>query len=293
MVVSLVTGSSTGIGEATALALARAGHHTFASMRNPEAGRGLLETAKAEGLRIEVIALDVTDPEACELAVDSVLERGGAVDVLVNNAGIGGTKFLEDTTDEDWQRTFDTNLFGLVRMTRLVLPGMRSRGSGSIVNISSVAGRVAAAPQSNYAASKWAVEATSEVLAQEVNSLGVQVVVIEPGFILTPIFGKGDPAYVPTEEYVHLGRRMRRMFETAIASASPASDIGNAVVKAIEGDKPFQRLVVGFGGAEFVEMRESMSDEEWASFGREMTDEEENAFFRPILDADLWPEAGG
>lgn len=285
--VSLVTGASTGIGKATALRLARAGHHTFASMRNTDAGQDLRDLAETEALRLEVIQLDVTDPDACERAVNAVVESGGTVDVLVNNAGIGGgLRSIEETADEQWQATFDTNLFGLVRMTRLVMPHMRKQESGAIINVSSVAARVALAGQPVYNASKSAVEAVSESLAQQVRRFGITVAIIEPGVILTPIFRKGDPDFDPASPYAEDRRRMVKMFEAMVPLASPASDVADTILEAIESEVSLRRYVVGLGGQELVDFRTSMSDEEWANIGLDMTREELNDLYRSLPGGD-------
>lgn len=289
MTVSLVTGASTGIGEATAIRLARAGHHTFASMRNTDAGHGLQALAESEGLHLEVIQLDVTDPDACERAVNTVVESGGTVDVLVNNAGIGGgLRSIEETTDEQWRATFDTNLFGLVRMTRLVMPHMREQESGAIINVSSVAGRVALAAQPAYGASKSAVEAVSESLAQQVRRFGITVAIIEPGVILTPIFGKGDPDIDPDSPYAEDRRRMVGIFKALVPIASPASDVADTILEAIESDAPLHRYVVGTAGQEFIDLRTSRSDEEWANVGLDMTPEELNDLYRSFPGGDMF-----
>jgi NAD(P)-dependent dehydrogenase (short-subunit alcohol dehydrogenase family) len=178
-------------------------------------------------------------------------------------------------------------------MTRLVLPHMREQGSGSIVNVSSIAGRAAITPQAIYSATKWAVEATSEILAQEVNPLGIQVVVIEPGVVLTPIFGKGDPDYAPSPQYAHLFQRFMQMFGAALPHASSAGGIADSIVEAVESGKPFQRIVDGFAGKEFVAMRESMTDDEWTAYGRKMSNAEANDFFRPALGVDLYTDRAG
>lgn len=291
MTVSLVTGSSTGIGEATAIRLARAGHHTFASMRNPDAGQGLRELAETEALKLEVIQLDVTDPDSCERAVDSVVERAGTIDVLVNNAGIGGGGPIEETSDEQWQAVFDTNLFGLVRMTRLVLPHMRKQESGSIVNVSSGAGRVSHTPQAVYAASKWAVEAVSESLAQEVRRFGIKVAIIEPGVILTPIFGKADQTADPDSPYAEARRRLNGIFGVWLPQAGAASEVADTILTAIESDAPLRRYTIGPGSQEIIDFRATLSDEEWAELGREMTDEELNELYRPVMGEDIFPTA--
>ena len=198
MSVVLVTGSSTGIGLATALHFARLGHDVHAGVRNPATATELVRAIESEKLPIRLVTLDVNDAGSVKRGVGEVLERAGRVDVLVNNAGIGGGGPIEDVPVEWAQALFETNYFGAIRMSQAALPGMRERRSGAIVNVSSIAGRVAIAGHGHYSAVKHALEAASEALAQEVQAFGIRVVIIEPGVVVTPIFEKAkrfaDPA---------------------------------------------------------------------------------------------------
>ncbi len=143
MEIALVTGSSTGIGQSAALHLARNGFHVFATMRNPQAGVDLLTIASDEGIGITVLPLDVNDLDSCESCIAGVISQAGQIDVLVNNAGIGGGGAVEETPIEVFRDLFETNVFGALQMMQLVLPGMRERKHGTIVNVTAVAGRVA------------------------------------------------------------------------------------------------------------------------------------------------------
>ena len=184
MTVTLVTGTSTGIGEATALHLARLGHRVYASMRTPDASaEGLRRVAEKERLDLEVITLDVDDSASVAAAVGDVLARSGQIDVLVNNAGVGNLASVEEVPIKDAKAVFETNVFGPLRMMQAVLPGMRARRSGTIVNISSVAGRLVSAGHGIYAGTKYALEAVSEAVAIETRRLGIRVILIEPGFV--------------------------------------------------------------------------------------------------------------
>ncbi len=193
MSVALITGTSTGIGLATAVTLARAGHSVYGAMRDPDGSGGELRAlAEAEQLAITAVKIDVDDDASVADGIARVLAEAGRIDVLVNNAGIGGGGAVEEVKLADVRRIMETNFFGPLRCIQAVVPGMRERQAGCIVNISSIAGRIAAAPQAPYAASKWALEALGEVLAQEVKPFNIRVALIEPGIIATPIFKKGN-----------------------------------------------------------------------------------------------------
>ncbi len=186
MPVTLVTGTSTGIGLATALHFARHGHQVVATMRNL-AKAGPLETAaRDEKLPVVVRELDVTRPESIDRAVTETVAQQGPIDVLVNNAGIGGATPLELTPEDEHRAMFEANYWGPIRMIRAVLSSMRERGAGCIVNVTSIAGRIATPNQIAYSASKFALAAASEALAHEVAAFGVRVAIIEPGVIQTP-----------------------------------------------------------------------------------------------------------
>jgi NAD(P)-dependent dehydrogenase (short-subunit alcohol dehydrogenase family) len=191
MSVVLITGCSSGIGLATALAFAGQGDTTYASMRDPAKGEVLRERAEAQGLRLEVLPLDVTDDASVAAAVGVVEGRHGAIDVLVNNAGIADSGPIETIALERARAVVETNLWGPVRTIRAALPAMRARGGGAIVNVSSAAARVPAMPyQGFYAATKHALGALSESLVWELSPFGISVACIEPGFVATEIGGK-------------------------------------------------------------------------------------------------------
>ena len=275
MTVTLVTGTSTGIGEATALHLSRLGHTVYASMRAPDAsGGGLRRVAEEERLDLELIALDVDDSASVASAVGDVLERSGRIDVLVNNAGLGKLTSVEEVSVEDAKAVFETNVFGSLRMMQAVLPGMRERGGGTIVNISSIAGRLVSAGHGVYAATKYALEALSEAVAIETKRFGIRVIVIEPGFILTPLLDKaggveiGDGPYAP-----HL-RRMQVLYKNARGGADPPNVVAEVIADALVDPNPRFRYLAGEGAPPVINGRARVTDEEWIDLGREMTDEE-------------------
>jgi NAD(P)-dependent dehydrogenase (short-subunit alcohol dehydrogenase family) len=271
MPVALVTGTSTGIGQSTALRLARDGHHVVATMRNPAAGAPLIDAREAEGFALDVVALDVTDPAACEEVIGATETDTGPIDILVNNAGIGGMTAVEDTTDAEWAEMFETNVIGPMRLIRLVLPSMRERRTGTIVNVTSVAGRVAFAPQGPYAASKFALEAASEALAQEVASLNIRVVIIEPGVILTPIFFKGDPEPPAGTHYADSYARLTRMFVSGLENPTMPEVVADTISDAISTDTPVLRYPVGDDAHQILVGRAAITDEAYVALGEAMS----------------------
>jgi NAD(P)-dependent dehydrogenase (short-subunit alcohol dehydrogenase family) len=193
MAVVLVTGCSTGIGLDAALAFARRGDTTYASMRDLAKATTLRERAAADGLDIEVMQLDVTDGESVAAAIGSIESRHGAIDVLVNNAGIGSSGPIELIDLDKAMAVYDTNVWGAVRAIRAVLPAMRAKGAGVIINVTSVASRVPGTQYGGfYSSSKHALGTLSEALAMEVNPFGIRVACVEPGFFDTEIFASSD-----------------------------------------------------------------------------------------------------
>ena len=183
----LITGATDGLGLALALLLARRGYRVFAAGRSPERLAKLDSVARESGLALESVALDVRSDESVTQAISSTLSKCGGLDVLVNNAGVNYTAAVEDLSMEDWRAQFETNVFGVLRVTRAVLPHMRERRSGRILMMSSVSGLVTAPTQGAYSASKHAVEAVSNALRLELYPFGIDVVLIEPGYIITGI----------------------------------------------------------------------------------------------------------
>jgi NAD(P)-dependent dehydrogenase (short-subunit alcohol dehydrogenase family) len=224
--VVLVTGCSSGIGRATALALAARGDRVYAAMRTPR------ELAGAE-----VLQLDVTDQASVRAAVDTVLESEGRIDAVVNNAGVGGFTPFERSSDVEWLATFDTNLFGPARVARAVLPTMRAQGDGAIVNISSVAGRVAAIPmQSAYAASKHGLCVLTDSLNAECGPFGVRAVCIEPGFTATSIMEKHSVSQLEDEDpYKPVLDNIEQFFRAGVAAAASPDVVAAMIAKAIDG----------------------------------------------------------
>jgi NAD(P)-dependent dehydrogenase (short-subunit alcohol dehydrogenase family) len=277
MSVFLVTGCSTGIGEAIVLHFARRGHRVYATMRTPgRSGATLLDAAKSEDLDIRLLTLDVTVEPSVSAAVERALEESGQIDVLVNNAGVAWLGSIEESPISWLQDTLETNVVGLVRVSQAVIPGMRERGSGAIVNIGSIAGLLASGIQGHYCASKYAVEAMSEAMAQELVRFGVRVVLIEPGFIGTPILEKAlaVPEGALEGPYEQLTRRRIDLFETGRETGAPPTVVAEVIERAL-GDPDKKLRYIAPSNAELaLAGRRRMSDEEWIAMGREMTDEE-------------------
>jgi NAD(P)-dependent dehydrogenase (short-subunit alcohol dehydrogenase family) len=261
MATVLITGTSTGIGLATALTLGRAGHKVFATMRNPAATPDLQTLATREGLPIEVLPLDVDSDAAVRTVVDSILSADEPLDALVNNAGIGEIGPIEELPLDAFRRTMETNFFGALRCIKAVLPSMHERQHGCIVNITSMAGRIAFVPMATYATAKFALEALSEVLAQEVKPFKIRVAIIEPGVIQTPIFAKMR-SIPPDTHYPH-ERRLHALFAAAFPTATPPSAVGEQIRQIIEGESWQLRYPVGPDAAPFLAWRASMTDEAW------------------------------
>jgi NAD(P)-dependent dehydrogenase (short-subunit alcohol dehydrogenase family) len=216
MAVVIITGTSTGIGFATAVALGRAGHEVFATMRHPERSPALQTLATQEHLPITVLPLDVTQDDSVAQAVQQMLAARGRLDVLINNAGIAPLGAVEELPLAAFRQTMDTNYFGALRCIQAVLPHMRAQHSGCIINVSSIAGRIASAGQSAYCASKFALEALSEALAAEVKAHNIRVVLVEPGIIDTPIFEK--VGILAADSPYPQARRLNALFAAALQS---------------------------------------------------------------------------
>jgi NAD(P)-dependent dehydrogenase (short-subunit alcohol dehydrogenase family) len=266
MAIAVVTGSSTGIGLATAATLARAGYTVYATMRNPKTGgEELRAIVEREHLPLRIAALDVGSDESVRNAFAKILAEAGRIDVLVNNAGIPGMGAIEETPIAAFRATMETNYFGALRCIQAVLPGMRDRRSGCIVNVTSVAGRLSVAAQAGYSSSKFALEAASEALAQEVKAFGVRVAIVEPGVIATPIFGKVQPP--PADSNYPHGRRIYELFRTSLENPVSPDVVGEKIREIVESGIWKLRHPVGPDAEGFLAWRGSMSDEQWVEWG--------------------------
>jgi NAD(P)-dependent dehydrogenase (short-subunit alcohol dehydrogenase family) len=268
--VALVTGSSSGIGFETALHLARNGFKTYASMRNLEKSKNITQVAKEEKLPIEVVQLDVNDDISVKQAIDKLVQaEDQTIDVLVNNAGYGLLGALEDLTIEEIKAQFETNFFGVIRVTQQVLPIMRKQKSGTIVNISSVGGRMGIPSLSAYHSTKFALEGLSESISYELEPFGIRVVVIEPGFIRTNIMNSSmiaKKAQDPKSPYFSLTQQLERSFKSAMentSASSPPEEVAKVVLQAITSDGPKLRYTVGNDASSMIRAKTTMSDTEF------------------------------
>lgn len=276
MAVVLITGCSTGIGFESAMRFARSGNRVRATMRNLSKAGPLKAAAAAESLDVHVSMLDVDSQASIDRAVREVLAAEGQIDVLVNNAGVTGIGAVEETSDAELHAVMETNFFGPLRMVRAVLPGMRERGSGTIVNVTSVAGRLAAPILGQYHTSKWALECATETLALEVKQFGIRVALIEPGFFVTPILDKAADKLNDFEDspYVDLHRRMRDLYAQATAGGGHPSVVAHAIENAVTTATPRLRYVVGTDAEVFVSGRMRLTDEDYQALAEKQTDEE-------------------
>jgi NAD(P)-dependent dehydrogenase (short-subunit alcohol dehydrogenase family) len=261
--VVLITGCSTGIGRATAERLARAGHTVYATARRPES----IEDLKQSGCR--TLALDVTSEESMSAAVKSVEEEHGAVGVLVNNAGYSQNGAVETVPLADVRAQFETNVFGLLRMCQLVLPGMRRRGEGRIVNMSSMGGRFTFPGGGIYHATKHAVEAVSDAMRFEVGGFGIQVVVIEPGIIRSS-FGETAAGSVGGEDGPYAKFNAAVAEANATASDGPLGklggephDVAKVIEEAIAANRPRTRYRVTASARLLLAQRRLLPDRAW------------------------------
>ena len=258
MSVVLITGCSTGIGLRTAIAFAGNGDTVVATMRNPAKADGLRKAAADAGVEVDVVALDVTNDASARSAVADVLGRHGRIDVLVNNAGVGLSGPVEDFPEDQARAAMETNFWGPVRMARLVLPGMRAQGSGVIVNVSSITGRLPAFPcYAFYAAGKHAVGALSESLAAEVAPFGIRVVCVEPGYYDTALSDTVDTLVEqidPSSPYADVNRFMLDFSKNALVNGGDPTDVADAVVAAVADAASPVHVHVGADADAFLEL---------------------------------------
>jgi NAD(P)-dependent dehydrogenase (short-subunit alcohol dehydrogenase family) len=264
--VAVVTGSSSGIGYETALMLARNGFLTYATMRNLSKSENIKSIAAKENLPIRITQLDVTDDVSVKNAVKAILAETGRINVLVNNAGYVLDGAFEDLSMDEIKAQYETNVFGLIRTTQAVLPIMREQKSGTIVNISSVAGRLGYPSGSAYISTKCAVEGLSESMAYELEPFGIKVVIIEPGVIKTNIFDSvvvAKKSKDPNSPYTQIIQKMASSFEGMMKNASSPELVANIVLEAVTNDNPNLRYLAGKDAETWLNAKRNVSDKEF------------------------------
>src|SRR4051812_35220455 len=270
----LITGTSSGIGMATALAFGRAGYRVHATMRDLSRGSELRRIAEQEKLPVTLSIMDVDSDSSVKEGIGRIARDGGAIDVLVNNAGAAPTGSVEEVPLSAFRAVMETNYFGVIRCIQAVLPGMRQRRGGCIVNISSIAGHIAMSPMTPYNATKFALEGLSESLAQEVKPFNVRVAVVEPGIIDTRaarLIAETQSHSVYPQEH-----RLAALFAAALQSPRPSSLVADKVLEIAQSGTWQLRHPVGPDADAFLGWRKSMNDEAWVDWG--------------ALDDDAWYE---
>ena len=270
--VSLITGASTGIGAATALALARAGHQVWAGMRDFSRGEALLATASAEALSIRPVMLDVTEDSSVSDAVATVLDGSARLDHLVANAGFHAGSSVEDTSLGQFRDLMETNYLGVIRCVKAVLPAMREQASGTVVGVSSQSGRFVMPANAAYCATKYAMEAALETLSLEVIRFGIRVIIVEPGLTFTAAMEKNVP-WPENTPYESTYRRTGRIFENEASEGSEAEPVADAILAALESEKGPLRWVVGRDAERNLVRRSQLSDQEWVDLHGTESDE--------------------
>jgi NAD(P)-dependent dehydrogenase (short-subunit alcohol dehydrogenase family) len=276
MTITLITGTSSGIGKATALHLASRGHKVYATMQTLGLRHDLVAVASARSVSLELLPLDVDAEESVQAAVDEVLRREGRIDVCINNAGIASMGTIERSDSASMHQMFETNFFGALRVTRAVLPSMREQRSGTIVNISSAAAHVALPSFGIYSATKSALESVSESLASEVYPYGIRVVLIEPGFVVTPILRRGLETFQldPNSPYFDCERHTYAIFAQGEQTGSDPQVVAEAIEAAINDPVRRLRYRVTPDANVLIKGRADMADEDWVAMGRHSSDED-------------------
>lgn len=284
---AIVTGANSGIGRATAIHLASNGFRVFGTVRDIGRATKAMSMASDAGVEIEWIELDIADSESVRAGFERIFERTAEIDVLVNNAGVGGNAVVEECPPEMFLDVMNINLCGAVRCIQQVAPQMRQRSKGCIINVSSVVGRFAALAQAPYVASKWALEAMSEELAQELAPFGIRVAIIEPGITKSAIFAKNVDAPNSSGAYDAHYRRLFQFYAAGMANASDPFEVGAVVLEAIRTSSPRLRYPVSWGGPELLSRRTQITDAEWIALGALESDADYIAEFRRLFGVDI------
>jgi NAD(P)-dependent dehydrogenase (short-subunit alcohol dehydrogenase family) len=272
MSVVVITGCSSGFGLHTALSFARRGDRVWATMRDTSKDGELRSAAEAEGLDVEVAQLDVTEDESVQTAIKEVLGAEGTIDVLVNNAGIGLAGPIELLDDDEWRAIYETNLFGTIRTIRAALPAMREQGSGVIVNVSSLQGRIPGTPITGpYASTKHALCSLSDSLSFEVQDFGLRVRCIEPGFFATKIMDNSQTHFGEDSPYQRIEQAIDSYYRQSVGNGADPAVLPQAIIEAVEDPNidPVHRAV-GADAEMFIAGRQTMTDAQYRTWGRQL-----------------------
>ena len=266
---AVVTGSSSGIGFETSLLLARNGFRTYATVRNPNKAKALRDVSERGELPIQVIELDVDSDKSVEDAINKINDESKRIDVLVNNAGYGQGGALEELSMDEIKAEFETNVFGAIRTMRAVLPIMRQQRGGTIVNISSMGGRVAFPNFPAYHGTKFALEGISESMCYETEPFGVKVVLVEPGTIKSNFFRNakvGQKASESSSPYASMAQAVEKAWDRIYDQATSSEEVAKVILKAATSDNPDLRYMVGNDAVQMIEAKKRMSDLEFEAF---------------------------
>lgn len=264
--VVLITGCSSGIGYETALLLARNGFHTFATMRNTKKSDSLEEIIKKERLDLNIRELDVNDDTSIENTINCIKREANRIDVLINNAGYGLVGFFEDLTLDEIRNQFETNFFGVLNITKKIIPIMRLQKSGTIINVSSGAGQVGFPGISAYVSTKFAIEGFSESLMYELFPYGIKVVIIEPGVIKTNFFRNcivSEHSMKKSSPYSRSLDKFQKNVELMQEHATSPFDVAKVILQVLGNNEPKQRYIVGNDVAMILEAKKNLSDIEF------------------------------
>jgi NAD(P)-dependent dehydrogenase (short-subunit alcohol dehydrogenase family) len=264
--IAIVTGSSSGIGLDTSVTLAQNGFLTYATMRNLDKSSMVKAAAEKEKLPIKIVKLDVTDDQSVKDAIRTVVSENGRIDVLVNNAGYGLVGAFEDLAIDEIKNQYETNVFGLMRVTQSVLPVMRNQKSGIIVNVSSGAGLFGYPGGSAYVSTKFAIEGLSESISYELGQFGIKVVLIEPGFIKTNFSNAtviAKKAQDQNSPYSQMMQRIQANSGEMAKNASPVDIVSKAILEAVTSKSPNLRYLAGKDVQIWAANKKTMSDAEF------------------------------
>jgi NAD(P)-dependent dehydrogenase (short-subunit alcohol dehydrogenase family) len=264
--VAVVTGSSSGIGLETSLLLAKNGFRTFATVRNLDKANAIRNISDKGELPIHVVELDVSSDKSVNAAIDKINDESKRIDVLVNNAGYSLIGALEDLSMDEIKAQFETNLFGTIRVMKAVLPIMRKQKGGTIVNVSSMAGRVGFPLFPVYSGTKFALEGVSESIRLETDPLGIKIVLVEPGTIRSNFASNaiiGQKAAEPASPYASLMETLQKATARFVDQGTPPEEVAKVILKAATIDNPDLRYLVGNDAIQMIEARKGMSDQEF------------------------------